>query len=275
MIDRSHSLPITRQTKALGISRGSVYYLPRPVSEADQALMQRIDRLHLEHPFAGARMLRDLLHLDGTDVGRKHVTTLMRKMGIEALYRKPNTSRRHPGHTVYPYLLRGLAITRPNQVWAMDITYIPMARGHVYLTAVLDWHTRRVLAWRVSITMDTAFCLEALDEALAKHGAPEIVNTDQGSQFTSTAFTGRLKEQGIRISMDGKGSWRDNVFIERLWKSVKYEEVYLKAYDTVSAAWSGLTKYFDFYNTRRPHSSLDRQTPDQVYFQQQPLPRAA
>jgi len=237
--------------------------------------MRRIDRLHLEHPFAGARMLRDLLNQDGFKVGRKHVATLMRKMGIEAIYRKPNTSRRHPKHPVYPYLLNGLAITRPNQVWAMDITYIPMARGHVYLAAVMDWATRKVLARRVSITMDTAFCLEALDEALAKHGAPEIMNTDQGSQFTSEAFVGRLQDEGIRISMDGKGSWRDNVFIERLWKSVKYEEVYLHAYESVSAARQGIGRYFDFYNSRRPHSSLDRQTPDQVYFQTLPLPRAA
>ena len=275
MIDRKHPFPLTRQAKTLGISRGSVYYLPRPGSNADEALMRRIDRLHLEFPFAGARMLRDLLNQDGFQVGRKHVGTLMRKMGIEALYRKPNTSRRHPRHPVHPYLLRGLAITRPNQVWAMDITYIPMARGHVYLAAVMDWATRKILAWRVSITMDTAFCLEALDDALANHGVPEIMNTDQGSQFTSAAFVSRLQAEGIRISMDGKGSWRDNVFIERLWKSVKYEEVYLKAYDSVTAATSGIGRYFDFYNTRRPHSSLDRKTPDQVYFQSQPLPRAA
>jgi putative transposase len=275
MIDREHPLPLTRQAKALGISRGSVYYLPRALSDADEALMRRIDRLHLEHPFAGARMLRDLLNQDGFKVGRKHVATLMRKMGIEAIYRKPNTSRRHPKHPVYPYLLHGLAITRPNQVWTMDITYLPMARGHVYLAAVMDWATRKVLAWRVSITMDTAFCLEALDEALSRHGTPEIMNTDQGSQFASAAFVGRLQDEEIRISMDGKGSWRDNVFIERLWKSVKYEEVYLKAYDSVSAAKHGIGNYFDFYNTRRPHSSLDRQTPDQVYFQTLPLPRAA
>jgi putative transposase len=275
MIDRDHPLPVTRQAKAVGISRGSVYYLPRPVSPADLELMRRIDRLHLAHPFAGSRMLRDLLHQDGIEVGRRHVSTLMARMGIEALYRKPNTSRRHPQHRIYPYLLRGLSVTTPNQVWAMDITYIPMAKGFVYLAVVLDWYARRVLAWRVSITMDTAFCLDALEEALQRHGAPQIFNTDQGSQFTSEAFTGVLKHHGIRISMDGKGSWRANVFVERLWKSVKYEEVYLNAYESVSAAKAGIAKYFAFYNTRRPHSRLDRHTPDQVYFNSLPLPRAA
>mgnify|MGYP001824014921 CR=1 FL=1 len=275
MIDRDHPLPVTRQAKAVGISRGSVYYLPRPVSPADLELMRRIDRLHLAHPFAGSRMLRDLLHQDGIEVGRRHVSTLMARMGIEALYRKPNTSRRHPQHRIYPYLLRGLSVTTPNQVWAMDITYIPMAKGFVYLAVVLDWYARRVLAWRVSITMDTAFCLDALEEALQRHGAPQIFNTDQGSQFTSEAFTGVLKHHGIRISMDGKRSWRDNVFVERLWKSVKYEEVYLNAYESVSAAKAGIAKYFAFYNTRRPHSRLDRHTPDQVYFNSLPLPRAA
>ena len=237
--------------------------------------MRRIDRLHLAHPFAGSGMPRDLLHQDGIEVGRRHVSTLMARMGIEALYRKPNTSRRHPQHRIYPYLLRGLSVTTPNQVWAMDITYIPMAKGFVYLAVVLDWYARRVLAWRVSITMDTAFCLDALEEALQRHGAPQIFNTDQGSQFTSEAFTGVLKHHGIRISMDGKGSWRDNVFVERLWKSVKYEEVYLKAYESVSVAKAGIAKYFAFYNTRRPHSRLDRHTPDQVYFNSLPLPRAA
>ena len=275
MIDRDHPLPVTRQAKAVGISRGSVYYLPRPVSPEDLELMRRIDRLHLAHPFAGSRMLRDLLHQDGIEVGRRHVSTLMARMGIEALYRKPNTSRRHPQHRIYPYLLRGLSVTTPNQVWAMDITYIPMAKGFVYLAVVLDWYARRVLAWRVSITMDTAFCLDALEEALQRHGAPQIFNTDQGSQFTSEAFTGVLKHHGIRISMDGKGSWRDNVFVERLWKSVKYEEVYLKAYESVSVAKAGIATYFAFYNTRRPHSRLDRHTPDQVYFNSLSLPRAA
>ncbi|MGC8384132.1 IS3 family transposase [Pseudomonas aeruginosa] len=276
MIDRSHPLALGRQAEAVGISRGSLYYAPRPVSQEDLALMRRIDELHLELPFAGSRMLRDLLNQAGLAVGRKHVATLMRRMGLQALYRKPNTSRRHPGHTIYPYLLRGLRIDRANQVWAMDITYIPMARGFVYLAAVLDWHSRRVLAWRVSITMDIDFCIEAVEDAIARCGPPQIFNTDQGSQFTSQAFTGLLKDHDIAISMDGKGCWRDNVFIERLWKSVKYEEVYLRAYDSVSHAKASLAGYFDFYNRRRPHSALDRLTPDQVYFNQPlPVPKAA
>jgi putative transposase len=276
MIDRTHPLSITRQARAIGISRGSVYYLPTPVSEVDLALMRRIDALHLEHPFMGARMLRDQLALDGVIVGRKHVATLMRRMGIEALYRKPNTSRRNGKDAIYPYLLRTLKVERPNQVWAMDITYIPMAKGFVYLAAVIDWYSRRVLSWRVSISMETGFCIEAVEDALQRHGKPEIFNTDQGSQFTSEAFTGLLKQHDIAISMDGKGCWRDNVFIERLWKSVKYEEVYLRAYDSVSHAKQSLGNYLTFYNTRRPHSSLARKTPDQVYFNPSlPLPKAA
>ena len=276
MIDRNHPLPLSRQAEAVGISRGSVYYLPQLVSPGDLALMRRIDEQHLELPFAGSRMLRDLLNQEGVAVGRKHVATLMRRMGIEALYRKPNTSRRHPEHKIYPYLLRGLKIDRPNQVWAMDITYIPMARGFVYLAAVLDWYTRRVLSWRVSITMGTDFCIEAVEDAIARHGTPEVFNTDQGSQFSSGDFTDLLKDHGIAISMDGKGCWRDNVFIERLWKSVKYEEVYLHAYDSVSHARASLGRYFAFYNQRRPHTALDRRTPDQVYFNQPlPLPKAA
>jgi len=275
MIDRSHELPVTRQAELVGVSRGTVYYLPRPVGEVDLRLMRRIDELHLEHPFAGARMLRDLLVREGHAVGRKHVATLMRRMGIEALYRRPRTTRRHPAHPVFPYLLRGLAIERPNQVWAMDLTYIPMARGYVYLAAVMDWFSRRVLAWRVSISMDAAFCIEAIEEAIGKHGASQIVNTDQGTQFTSEAFTGVLKQHGIAISMDGRGCWRDNVFVERLWKTVKYEEVYLKGYETVSQARDSIGRYFAFYNQRRPHSALDRKTPDQAYFTQQPLAQAA
>jgi putative transposase len=275
MIDRSHALSITRQARAAGISRGSVYYLPRPIGDADLALMRRIDALHLERPFAGARMLRDLLALDGVTVGRKHVGTLMRRMGIEALYRKPNTSRRNGKDAIYPYLLRTLKVERPNQVWAMDITYIPMAKGFVYLAAVIDWFSRRVLSWHVSISMETSFCIDAVEEALHRYGKPEIFNTDQGSQFTSEAFTGLLKAHDIAISMDGKGCWRDNVFVERLWKSIKYEEVYLHAYDSVSQAKASLGKYIAFYNTRRPHSSLARQTPDQVYFKPLPLPKAA
>ncbi|MCH7916206.1 MAG: IS3 family transposase [Deltaproteobacteria bacterium] len=275
MIDRTHPLPISRQAEALGMARSTVYALPRPISDRDLDLMKRIDRLHLEMPYAGSRMLRDLLAQDGIKVGRKHVATLMKRMGIEALYRKPKTTKKHPQHRVYPYLLRGLNINRPNQVFAMDITYIPMARGFVYLVAVLDWTSRKVLSWRVSITMDVHFCLEALEEAINVHGVPEIVNTDQGSQFTSQAFTGLLKQHGIRISMDGKGAWRDNVFIERLWRSVKYEEVYLHAYDTVSDSRAGIGRYFNLYNRRRPHSSLKGKTPDQVYYSQPPLTLAA
>ena len=275
MIDRDHKLPITRQVKILDISRGTAYYQPKPVSPRDQVLMNRIDRLHLELPFAGARMLRDLLRQEGHKVGRKHVSTLMKRMGVEALYRKPKTTKRNPEHKVYPYLLRNLSVARANQVWAMDITYIPMARGFVYLAAVLDWHSRRVLAWKVSNTMDVHFCLEAVEEAIENYGTPEIMNTDQGSQFTSLAFTKLLKDNDIRISMDGKGAWRDNVFVERLWRSVKYEEVYLHAYDSVSATRAGLDRYFQFYNCRRPHSRLDRQTPDQVYFESLPQKKAA
>ena len=276
MINKNHELPVSRQAKELGISRGSIYYLPRATSVADLALMRRIDELHLDYPFAGSRMLQWLLRAEGHKAGRLHVATLMRKMGIEALYRRPNTSKPEPGHKIYPCLLRKLPVTLPNHVWAMDITYIPMARGFVYLAAVVDWFSRKVLSWRLSITMDVDFCLEAVEEAMARHGKPEIFNTDQGSQFTSTAFTGLLITNGIRISMDGKGAWRDNVFVERIWKSVKYEEVYLKAYANVPEARASIRKYLDFYNGRRPHQSLGRQTPDQAYFNAlQPIPVAA
>jgi putative transposase len=275
MIDREHDLPITKQAVALNISRSSVYYLPRPVSVADLTIMRRIDELHLEFPFAGSRMLRGLLAAEGYKLGRRHVKTLMRRMGIEALYRRPRTTKPEPGHKIHPYLLRGMTITRPNHVWAMDITYIPMARGFVYLAVVLDWATRRVLSWRLSITMEAAFCVATLEDALARHGKPDIFNTDQGSQFTGSAFTGVLIENGIAISMDGKGAWRDNVFVERLWRSVKYEEVYLKAYDNVSEARDSIGRYLDFYNRRRPHSSLDDKTPDQGYFNPLPIRLAA
>ena len=275
MIDRTHGLPVAKQARALGISRGSIYYLPRPVPAADLVIMRRMDELHLEFPFAGSRMLRDLLNREGVATGRRHVATLMRRMGVAALYRKPNTSKPAPGHKVYPYLLRGLLIDRPNQVWAMDLTYVPMARGFVYLAAVVDWFSRRVLSWRVSISMEAAFCVEALEEALAHHGGPEIFNTDQGAQFTSHNFTSVLLKASIAISMDGRGAWRDNVFVERLWRSVKYEEVYLRAYDTVGEARASIGRYLAFYNGRRPQSSLDRQTPDQAYFTRLPHPAAA
>ena len=275
MIDREHKMPIARQAEAVKISRGSIYYLPRPVPERDLKLMRRMDELHMDYPFAGSRMLCGLLNGEGFAVGRKHVATLMRKMGISALYRKPNTSKPEPGHKIYPYLLRQTKVTRPNQAWAMDITYIPMAKGFVYLAAVVDWHTRRVLSWRLSITMEAAFCIEAVEEALKKHGKPDIFNTDQGSQFTSEAFTRVLIDNKIAISMDGKGAWRDNVFVERLWRSVKYEEVYLKAYASVTEARVSIGKYLTFYNTKRPHQALDGKTPDQAYFTPQQLPAAA
>jgi putative transposase len=275
MIDRTHELSVTRQAEVLNLSRSSVYYLPRLASPAVLAIMRRIDELHLEFPFAGSRMLRDLLHLEGVEVCRERVARLMKRMGIEAIYRRPNTSKPAPGHKIYPYLLRKMTIDQPNQVWAMDITYIPMARGFVYLAAVVDWFSRRVLAWRLSITMETEFCLEAVAEALAKFGKPTIFNTDQGSQFTSIDFTKQLLDNGVSISMDGKGAWRDNVFVERLWRSVKYEEVYLRAYESVSEARASIGRYLDFYNRRRPHSSLDRQTPDQAYFDNVPHAVAA
>ena len=275
MIKPTHDLPVYRQAELLNISRANVYYLPRPMSATDLALMRRIDELHLNFPFAGSRMLRDLLKLDGFKVGRKHVRTLMDKMGIVALYRKPNTSAPHPAHRIYPYLLKNLLIDRPNQVWATDITYIPMKRGFVFLVAILDWATRRVLAHRVSTSMTTDFCVEALEEAMAKYGRPEIFNTDQGSQFTSEGFTQVLKNHDVKISMDGKGRWVDNVFVERLWKSVKYEHVYLHAYESVSDARQQLARYFEFYNARRPHSSLGGQTPDTAYFGNREIKQAA
>jgi putative transposase len=266
MIDRAHELPLGRQAELLKLSRSQLYYEPRPVPAVGLAIMRRIDELHLNYPFAGSRMLRDMLRLEGVSIGREMVAALMRRMGIEALYRRPNTSKPEPGHKIYPYLLRGLTIDRPNQVWAMDITYIPMARGFVYLAAVVDWFSRRVLSWRLSITMEVAFCIEAAEEALAKYGKPEIFNTDQGSQFTGAAFTGLLLKNDVAVSMDGRGAWRDNVFVERLWRSVKYEEVYLRAYDSVAEARASLGRYLTFYNTRRPHSSLDARTPDHAYF---------
>jgi putative transposase len=237
--------------------------------------MRQLDALHLQHPYAGSRMLRDLLRLQGVRIGRKHVGTLMRRMGMAALYRHPRTTQPHPGHRVFPYLLRDLPITAPNQVWAMDLTYLPMRRGFLYLAAVLDWATRRVLAWRLSNTLTTDVCLDALEAAIRDYGCPGILNTDQGSQFTSTAFVALVQHHGIRLSMDGKGAWRDNLFVERLWKSVKYEEVYLHAYDTVTEAHQGLARYFTFYNQARPHRALDGRTPDMVYFALRPQLEAA
>jgi putative transposase len=276
MIDRTHLLPIRRQCQLLRLARSTAYYQRRPVPDTTLALMRRIDELHVQYPFAGARMLRDLLRQEGHAIGRRQVVTLMRRMGITAIYRMPRTSHRHPAHRIYPYLLRQLTITRPNHVWATDITYIPMQRGFVYLCAVLDWASRRVLAWRLSNTLTTDFCVEAVQEAISQHGPPEIFNTDQGCQFTSEEFTGLLQAHGIQISMDGTGRWRDNVFVERLWRSLKYEEVYLHAYETVRDAQQGIARYVTFYNQLRPHRALDGRTPDHVYCDNQPArPTAA
>lgn len=275
MINRDHKLPLARQAELLNISRGTIYYKSRDVSVADLNIMRRLDALHLDYPFAGSRMLQDMLVREGISIGRRHVRALMKKMGIEAIYRRPNTSKAAPGHKIYPYLLRGLKIERANQVWAMDITYIPMRRGFIYLAAVVDVFSRRVLSHRISITLETGFCIEALQEALELHGKPEIFNTDQGSQFTSSDFTKVLQGREISISMDGKGAWRDNVFVERLWRSVKYEEVFLKAYQSVSEARASIGRYLQFYNTLRPHSALDRQTPDEAYFSSKDIVMAA
>ena len=275
MIDRTHGLPLTRQVRVLGLAHSSIYYHPRPVSAEELAIMRRMDELHLNYPFAGSRMLRDFLRAEGEKISRGRGARLMRRMGIKALYQRRNTSKPAPGHIVFPYLLRGMTIDRPNQVWAMDITYIPMARGFVSLAAVVDWFSRRVLSWRLSITMTPDFCVEAAEEALARHGRPEIFDTDQGSQFTSGAFVGLLLANRIEISMDGRGSWRDNVFVERLWRSVKYEEVYLKAYASVAEARGSLGQYLDFSNRRRPHSRLGGRTPDQAYFDSLPQAEAA
>ena len=276
-------MPLRRQAAVLRLSRSSLYYEPRPVLASDLAIMRRIDELHLDHPFAGSRMMRDLLRGEGTAIGRERVASMMRQMGIEALYRRPNTSKPAPGHKIHPYLLRGLDVVRPNQVWAMDITYIPMAHGFVYLAAVLDWFSRRVLSWRVSITLEVGFRLDAVEEALARYGRPEIFNTDQGSQFTSARFTGLLLGNAVAVSMDGRGAWRDNVFparhlagdVERLWRSVKYEEIHLRAYGSVGEARVSIGRYLEFYNRKRPHSSLDARTPDQAYFGHLPQRAAA
>ena len=266
MIARGAKLPVKRQADLLDLSRGSVYYQPRPISERDLKLMRRIDELHLEAPFYGSRKLAEQLKREGHDIGRRHVRTLMQRMGIEALYRKPRTSIPARGAQIYPYLLNGLTIDRPNQVWASDISYLPMAHGFLYLVAILDVASRKVLAWRLSNTMTTDFCVAALEEAMSKYGVPDIFNTDQGSQFTSEDWTAPLKAAGVSISMDGKGRWIDNVFIERLWRSVKYEEVYLRGYANGGEARQSLGKYFSFYNSRRLHENLDYATPDEVYF---------
>ena len=268
-------MSVTTQCKLLGLSRSSVYYQPRGVSEADLCLMRRLDELHLEHPFLGARKLARLLKDDGHALGRRHVGTLMRRMGIETIYRKPRTSLPDKAHRIYPYLLSGVSIERPNQAWACDITYLPMAKGFVYLVAILDLYSRKVIAWRTSNTLTSDFCVEALQEALTRFGRPEIFNTDQGSQFTAEAFTDVLKANAVAISMDGKGRWVDNVFVERLWRSVKYEDIYLHAYESPKEINQALTRYFAFYNARRPHQGLDQRTPDAVYFAAGDLKQAA
>ena len=265
MADRQHpALSTVRQCALLGISRSSVYYRPRATSLEDLAVMKLIDQQYLATPFYGSRRMTVWLQRQGRPVSRKRVQRLMRTMGLQAIYRRPRTSLPASGHKVYPYLLGGMEITRPNQVWAADITYIPMARGFLYLVAIMDWYSRYVLSWRLSNTLDAGFCVEALGEALSK-GKPEIFNTDQGSQFTGEAFTGLLEQHGIRISMDGKGRYSDNIFVERLWRTVKYEEVYLKAYSNGREAKAGLDAYFRFYNAQRPHQALGYRTPAEVF----------
>ena len=271
----SPAVSIRRQCALLALPRASVYYRPAEVDNDELDLMRRIDQMYLQFPFLGSRKIAHQLSTEGQPVNRKRVQRLMRLIGIHATAPGPNTSQPHPQHTVYPYLLRGLTIDRPNQVFATDITYIPMAHGFLYLVAIMDWHSRKVLSWRLSNTLDTAFCLEALNEAIERYGAPRIVNTDQGVQFTSTAFTDVLKAHNIRISMDGKGSYRDNIFIERLWRTVKYECVYLHAFDDGSDARRKLTDYFHWYNRQRPHQALDYLTPDQIYFNRTSIKMAA
>ncbi len=275
MIDREHPLSLTRQAKLLEISRGAIYYQPRPISDADLALMRLIDQLHLEHPFMGARFMRRVLLRQGVHVGRRHLGTLMQRMDIQALCPQPGTSKRHPQHKIYPYLLRKVSIEQANQVWALDTTYIPMARGFVYLTAVVDVASRKVLAHKVAITLEACHAREVIEQAFARYGTPEIVNTDQGSQFTAEEFTHAVLSRGCRLSMDGKGAWRDNVFVERLWRTIKYERVYLRAYDGVSIARADLAEFIGWYNTERPHSSLDDQTPNETYWARLPEMKAA
>lgn len=266
MIDKEEKLPVIRQCQILDLNRSGVYYKKVPLNEADRELMRQIDEIHLLYPFYGSRKIRNELWSKGYDVGRDRVRRLMRRMGIEALYVKPRLSRMNLEHVKYPYLLKGLHITRANQVWCADITYIPMAKGFCYLVAIMDWQSRMVLAWRLSNTMDGSFCVEALEEAIEKYGCPEIFNTDQGSQFTAEAFIHTLLSNNIAISMDGKGRWMDNVFIERLWKSVKYEDIYLKSYGSMTETRKGLSEYFKFYNEKRWHQNFDKETPSMVYF---------
>jgi putative transposase len=268
LVEPKHSrLGIARQCELLAINRSTYYYQPTGENALNLELMRLIDEQHMETPWYGARQMARVLRRLGYGVGRSRTRRLMRLMGLAAIYQKPNTSKPHPQHKVYPYLLRGMVIDRPNQVWCADISYIPMRRGFLYLVAIMDWASRKVLAWRLSNTLDADFCVSALEEAMARYGMPEIFNTDQGSQFTSEAFTCVLKAAGIRISMDGKGRWMDNVMIERLWRSLKYECIYLHAFETGSEVRQGLKHWIELYNFRRPHSSLDGRTPDEAYWQ--------
>jgi len=275
MIGRANKLSIKRQCELVKLSRSCVYYQANELLDKDLQLMQGIDKIHLKRPFYGSRRIRDWLEDQGYVVNRKKVRRLMRKMGVMALYPKPSSSHPGKGHRIYPYLLRGKEISSPNQVWATDITYIPMAKGFMYLVVIMDWRSRKVLSWRVSNSLESDFCVDALEEALRRYGKPEIFNTDQGAQFTSEAFTGVLKAAEISISMDGKGRWIDNVFVERLWRSLKYEEVYLRAYESISEAKAGIRNYFQFYNQERRHQGLGKITPDGVYFNNLGLPKVA
>ncbi|MFM7294373.1 MAG: IS3 family transposase [Burkholderiales bacterium] len=275
MIDRTHDLSITAQARLLDMSRSGVYYVPRPISEADLELMRQLDALHLQYPFMGARMLKRELAKAGLLVGRRHIGTLMERMGIEAIIPKPGTSKKRPGHAIYPYLLRNMTITKANQVWALDTTYIPMAHGFVYLTAVVDVASRRVLAHKVATTLEACHAVEILEQAFARFGTPAIVNTDQGSQFTAEAFTQVVHQSGAKLSMDGRGAWRDNVFVERLWRTIKYERVYLRAYESVSAARTDIAEYLDWYNSKRQHTSVNDQTPDEAYWAGLPTMKVA
>jgi putative transposase len=261
MVDTASKVSVRRQCELLRLSRSGLYYAPQPTEPEELALMRRIDELHLRLPFYGSRKLAIALRDEGHEINRKHIQRLMRLMGLEAMVPQARTSRPSPAHATYPYLLRGLDINRVSQVWAADITYVPLAHGFAYLVAIMDWYSRRVLAWRLSNTLDPGFCVDALEQALARFGAPEIFNTDQGAQFTSESFTGVLLRRSVRISMDGKGRCIDNVFVERLWRSVKYEEIYLHAYDDLRDARAGIGRYMTFYNESRPHQALGYQTP--------------
>jgi len=274
MVKKSHPLPRTRRCELLAFPRSTSYYRPKSVSDADLALMKRIDRIHLAKPFLGSRRIVDALADQGLLENRKRVSRLMKLMGIQAIHPGPKTSQRHPQHKIYPYLLRHLVIDQANQVWASDVTYIPMEKGFIYLTVILDWYSRKVLSWRLSNSLESSFCVDALEDAIHRYGKPAIFNTDQGSQYTSDAFIQVLKNNDIDISMDGKGAWRDNVFVERLWRSVKYEEVYLTAYESMADAKHSMKKYFQYYNQKRKHQTL-KATPDQVYYESIRLPEAA